>query len=247
MLAVSSIVWGPDIAQAYDAVYAAEHRAGVLAPIVGLLAALAAGGPVLEFAVGTGRVALPLSARGLTVAGIELSPDMAEQLRAKPGAGAIPVTIGDMTTTRVPGTFTLVYLVANTIMNVTTQQEQVAVFANAAAHLGPAGRFVVEVIVPQLRSVPRGEKGRVFTLDPEHVGIETFDDPVGQVAWSHHWMTVEGRLIRHSAPYRYVWPSELDLMARLAGLRLEHRWAGWDKALFTSDSETQVAVFQKAG
>jgi hypothetical protein len=122
-----------------------------------------------------------------------------------------------MTSARAPGRFGLVYLVANTIMNVTTQEEQVAVFANAAAHLEPGGHFVVEVIVPQLRRVPPSEIARVFTLDPDHVGIETFDDPVGQVAWSHHWMEVAGRLVRHSAPFRYVWPSELDLMAGITG------------------------------
>ena len=141
--------------------------------------------------------------------------------------------------------FTLVYLVANTIMNVTTQDEQLAVFANAAAHLAPGGCFVVEVIVPQLRRVPAGESARVFTLDPDHVGIETFDDPVGQVTWSHHWMHVAGRLVRNSAPYRYVWPSELDLMGKLAGLRLRVRWAGWDRTPFTADSPSQVAVFDK--
>jgi hypothetical protein len=170
---------------------------------------------------------------------------MVERLQAKPGAEAVPVTIGDMTTTRAPGSFTLVYLVANTIMNVTTQDEQLQVFANAAAHLRPGACFVVEVIVPQLRRVPRGEVGRIVRLDPDHVAIETFDDLVGQVAWSHHWIEVGGRLIRHSAPYRYVWPSELDLMARIAGLALRQRWAGWDRAPFTSDSERQVAVFEK--
>ena len=178
--------------------------------------------------------------------GLELSPHMAAQLRAKPGADAVPVTIGDMTTTRVPGApFTLVYLVANTIMNVTTQDAQLAVFANAAAQLAPGGCFVVEVIVPQLRRVPPGETARVFTLDPDHVGIETFDDVAGQIAWSHHWIEAGGRLVRHSAPYRYVWPSELDLMARIAGFRLRDRWAGWDRAPFTSDSQSQVAVFEK--
>jgi hypothetical protein len=171
---------------------------------------------------------------------------MVDQLRAKPGAGAVPVTVGDMTTQRVPGgPFTLVYLVANTIMNVTTQDDQLAVFANAAAHLGTGGCFVVEVIVPQLRSVPRGEVGRVFTLERGHVGIETFDDLVGQIAWSHHWIDVDGNLVRHSAPYRYVWPSELDLMAKITGLRLRDRWAGWDRAPFTSDAASQVAVFEK--
>jgi hypothetical protein len=158
----------------------------------------------------------------------------------------VPVTIGDMTTTRAPGTFTLVYLVANTVMNVTTQEEQVQIFVNAAAHLQPGGCFVVEVIVPQLRRVPPGEVARVVTLEPEHVGIETFDDIVGQVAWSHHWMEASGRLVRHSAPYRYVWPSELDLMARMAGFGLRERWADWDRAPFTSDSERQVAVYENA-
>jgi SAM-dependent methyltransferase len=243
---MASITWGQEIAEAYDTVYAAKFEPSVIDPMAGLLASLAGSGPVLEFAVGTGRVALALSARGVPVRGIELSPHMAERLRAKPGADAVPVTVGDMTTTRVPGPFTLVYLVANTVMNVTTQDEQVAVFANAAAHLRPGGRFVVEVIVPQLRAVPPGEPGRVLRFDDDHVGIETFDDLVGQIAWSRHWMAVDGHLIRHSAPYRYVWPSELDLMARIAGFRLEHRWASWDKAPFTSDSKSQVAVYEKA-
>ena len=130
-------------------------------------------------------------------------------------------------------------------MNVTTQREQVAVFANAAAHLEPGGCFVVEVAVPQLRRVPPGELGRVFEMRPDHVAIETFDDLVGQVTWSHHWMDVQGRLVRHAAPYRYVWPSELDLMAELAGLRLRDRWAGWSHEPFTSDSTSQVAVFER--
>jgi SAM-dependent methyltransferase len=243
---VASIVWDRELAEVYDQTYRAEFERSVLSPMVDLLARLAGGGPALEFAAGTGRVALPLSARGIAVTGVELSPHMAEQMLAKPGADAVPVTIGDMTTTRVPGSFALVYLVANTIMNVTTQDEQLAVFANAAAHLAPGGCFVVEVIVPQLRQVPPGQNARVFTLEPDHVGIETFDDVAGQIAWSHHWIQAGGRLVRHSAPYRYVWPSELDLMAKLAGLQLRDRWAGWDQAPFTSDSQSQVAVFEKA-
>ncbi len=242
---MASNTWGPELAEVYDAVSSARFEAAALDPMLGFLVNLAGDGPVLEFAVGTGRVALPLAARGLRVHGVELSPAMAEQLRVKPGAAAVPVTVGDMTTTRVPGEFTLVYLVWNTIMNVTTQDEQLAVFANAAAHLAPGGCFVVEVIVPQLRSVPRGEQGRVFTLEPDHVGIETFDDLVGQVAWSHHWMQVDGRLVKHSAPYRYVWPSELDLMARLAGFRLRERSQDWSREPFTSESTSQVAVFEK--
>ena len=240
------VTWGPEMAAVYDETYRAQFDPAVLDPMVDLLAGLASAGPALEFAVGTGRVALALSGRGVSVSGIELSAHMAEKLRLKPGADAVPVTIGDMTATSVPGRFALVYLVANTIMNVTTQEEQLAVFANAAAHLEPGGCFVVEVVVPQLRRVPPGETSRVFTLEPDHVGIETFDDLVGQIAWSHHWIEVGGRLTRHSAPYRYVWPAELDLMARLAGFRLRNRWAGWDKETFTSGSTAQVAVFEKS-
>ncbi len=243
---MGSITWGPEVAGVYDKTYLAMFEPSVLGPLVGLLAELAQGGPALEFAVGTGRVALPLSATGVAVHGLELSRHMAERMSAKPGAGAVPVTIGDMTATHVPGRpFKLVYLVANTIMNVTTQEDQLGVFANASAHLEPGGCFVVEVVVPQLRRVPSGEVARVFTLDPDHVGIETFDDPAGQIAWSHHWIEADGRLVRHSAPYRYVWPSELDLMARITGFRLQERWAGWDRTPFTSDSQSQVAVFGK--
>ncbi len=242
---MGSIIWDAELAEVYDTTYSAEFESAVLGPMVDRLAELAQGGAALEFAVGTGRVALGLRSRGISVQGLELSPHMAEKLREKPGADTVPVTIGDMTTTRVPGRFELVYLVANSIMNVTTQEDQLAVLANAADHIGPAGCFVVEVIVPQLRSVPAGEIGRVFTLEHDHVGIETFDDLVGQIAWSHHWMEVDGRLVRHSAPYRYVWPSELVLMATVTGFRLRDRWADWDQTPFTSESTSQVAVFEK--
>ena len=237
---MGSHVWSEDVAVAYDKTSASMFEPSVLDPVVDRLADLAGSGRALEFAVGTGRVALPLSARGIEVHGIELSPHMADQLRGKPGADAVPVTIGDMTTTRVGGTFTLVYLVFNTIMNVTTQEEQEAVFANAAAHLEPGGCFVVEVVVPQ-----RGLRTHVFTLEDAHVGIETYDDLVGQISSSHHWYMAAGRLIRSSTAFRYVWPSELVLMAKLAGLRLRERWADWHRAPFTSDSERQVAVFEK--
>jgi ubiquinone/menaquinone biosynthesis C-methylase UbiE len=240
--AVPSVEWGHDLADVYDSVYPASEA---LDSMVDLLADLAGDEAALEFAVGTGRVALPLSERGVQVHGIELSGAMADQLRRKPGAEKVHVTVGDMTSTRVAGRFRLVYLVANSIMNVTTQDEQLAVLRNAAAHLDVGGVFIVAVVVPQLREVPVGAGGRVFTLDADHIGVETFDDPVGQVAWSHHWMMVDGRLVRHSAPYRYLWPSELDLMARLAGLRLRARWADWDKAPFTAASSAQVVVYEK--
>jgi SAM-dependent methyltransferase len=243
---MGSTLWGPELAGVYDRTYAAMFEPSVLGPMTGVLAELAGGGPALEFAVGTGRVALALSARGVAVRGLELSPHMAERLSAKPGADAVPVTIGDMTAARAPGgPFRLVYLVANTIMNVTAQDDQLAVFANAAAHLEPGGYFAVEVLVPQLRRVPPGQDAWVFTLEPDHVGIETFDDVAGQIAWSHHWIEADGRLVRHSAPYRYVWPSELDLMARITGFRVRDRWAGWGRAPFSSGSASQVAVFEK--
>lgn len=242
---MASVTWDDELAEIYDETYAAMFEPARLDPVVDLLAELADGGPALELAVGTGRVALPLAARGVPVSGIDLSAAMVERLRAKPGADAVPATVGDMTTTVVGSGFALVYLVANSIMNVTTQQEQLAVFANAAAQLRPGGRFVVELIVPQLQHVPPGDTARVFALDGDHVGIETFDDLVGQIAWSHHWMYVRERLVRHSAPYRYIWPAELDLMALLAGLRPTERWADWDRSAFTSASTSQVAVFRK--
>jgi SAM-dependent methyltransferase len=245
MSGVASVVWHEELAAVYDDVYAGQAAPSVVEPIAGVLTELADGGAAVEFAVGTGRIALALSARGVPVTGIELSPHMAARLRAKPGGEAVPVLVGDMTTTTANGPFALVYLVANSIMNVTTQEEQLAVFGNAAAHLGPGGRFVVSVIVPQPGSVPVGGHGRVFALDQDHVGIETFDDPVGQIAWSHHWVTVDGRLIRHSAPYRYVWPAELDLMARLAGFRRAHRWADWERSPFTAESDRHVTVYER--
>ena len=237
-------MWDREIAEVYDTTYAAQAEPSVVDPMVDLLTQIVGDGPALEFAIGTGRVALALSARGTPVHGIELSASMVEQLRSKPGADAISVTVGDMTTTRLPHQFELVYLVANSIMNVTTQEEQIAVFSNAAAHLVSGGHFVIELMVPR---VPLSEDARVFRLEPHHVGIETFDDVVGQVAWSHHWVEIEGRLVRHSAPYRYIWPSELVLMARIAGFDLQDRWADWVRSPFAAESERQVAVFVKTG
>ena len=241
---MASILWGDDVAAVYDVTSVAMYAPDVLGPAVDRLAEFVGAGPALEFAIGTGRVALPLSQRGVDVHGIELSPHMVDQLRKKPGGETVPVTIGDMTSSTASGRFTLVYLVWNSITNVTTQRDQTAIFRNAAAHLVPGGRFVVEVIVPQLRRVPAGETARVFINEPDHVGVETFDDLVGQIAWSHHWMSVEDRLVHHAAPYRFVWPSELDLMAEIAGFELEHRWADWNRGTFTSESDNQVVVFQ---
>jgi SAM-dependent methyltransferase len=241
-----SSVWSAELAEIYDATSADMFDPAVLDVTVDLLAELANGGPALELAVGTGRVALPLAARGIEVAGVELSPHMAAQLRAKPGSDGITVALGDMTTTRVPGSFRLVYLVFNTIMNVTTQDEQVAVFENAAAHLGAGGRFVVEVMVPTPERHPRGGLGHLYDMSDGHVGVDTYDDPIAQVLTSHHWTDAGGRLVREAMTFRYVWPSELVLMGRVAGLRLAERWAGWRKEPFTATSTSQVAVFEKS-
>ena len=182
--------------------------------------------------------------RGVRVHGIELSPAMVARLRAKPGADDIGVTIGDFATATVDGTFTLAYLVFNTIMNLTTQDEQVECFRNVAAHLEPGGCFVIEVGVPELQRLPPGETVRAFTVTPTRLGFDEYD-VAAQILFSHHYWVVDGRLETFSAPYRYVWPSELDLMARLAGMTLRERWSGWNREPFTSDSTTHVSVWEK--
>ena len=233
------------IAKGYDAASTDMYEPAVLEPAVDFLAELAGEGAALELGIGTGRIALPLSQRGVHVHGIELSPAMVEQLRAKPGADDIGVTIGDFATTKVDGTFTLAYLVFNTITNLTTQDEQVECFRNVAAHLQPGGRFVIEVFIPVLQRLPPGETVRAFTVSPTRLGFDQYDVAT-QILFSHHYWVVDGRLEVFSAPYRYVWPSELDLMARLAGMILRERWSGWERQPFTSDSTTHVSVWEKA-
>ena len=213
---------------------------------VDFLAGLAGeSGLALELAIGTGRVALPLAARGVEVAGIDLSAAMVEQMRAKPGGADLRVEIGDFTSTRVAGEFDLVYLVYNTIGNVTTQDAQVATFENAARHLRNGGCFVVETGVPSVRSLPRGERFRVFDHGDEHHGIDEYD-VVTQAMWSHHYTrTDDGTYRRATVPFRYAWPAEFDLMARIAGLRLRERWAWWDRSPFTATSTAHVSVWEK--
>jgi SAM-dependent methyltransferase len=213
-------------------------------PVVRFLAELAGTGAALELGIGTGRIALPLSRRGVRVHGIDLSPDMVAELRAKPGSDDIGVTIGDFATTRVDGRFTLAYLLRNTIMNLTTQDGQVACFQNVAAHLQPGGCFVIEVGVPALQRLPPGETIRAFTVTPIHLGFDEYD-VAAQGLVSHHYWVVDGQLETHSAPFRYVWPSELDLMARLAGMTLRERWSDWTREPFTSDSRQHVSVWEK--
>ena len=234
-----------EVAARYDATLGHMNMPEELDPTVDVLSGLAGDGAALEFAIGTGRVALPLAARGVPVSGIELSPDMVEQLRAKPVGDAIEVTLGDMADTVVDGTFRLVYLVFNTIGNVETQERQIACFANAAAHLDPGGWFVIEVVVPDLRRLVPGHDAIVFSHAPGYVGYDRYDDLVAQHAVSHHFVADDSGAREVRTPFRYVWPSELDLMARLAGLTLHHRWGSWDRSPFTGDSTSHVSIWQK--
>lgn len=232
------------VAARYDETSADMFQPDVLDPAISFLADLAGDGPALEFGVGTGRIALPLSQRGVPIHGIDLSAAMIEQLRAKPGADAIGVTVGDAATTRVSGTFRLVYMVWNTIMNLTTQDEQVACFQNAAAHLEPGGCFVVEVMVPELRRLSPGETVCPFTVTPTRLGFDEYDI-ASQGLVSYHYR-IEGRHVgANHVPFRYVWAAELDLMARIAGMRLRERWGGWKREPFTSDSTCHISVWEK--
>jgi SAM-dependent methyltransferase len=239
--------FGKEVAASYDESTGAEFDPDVITRTVDVLAELVGDGAALEFAVGTGRIALPLADRGVSVVGIELSTAMAERLRAKDSEQRVTVTIGDMATTRVAGSFRLVYLVFNTIGNLMTQDQQVACFANAAAHLEPGGYFVIEVDVPDLRRLPPGEDARVFSHAPGYVGYDRYIDFVAQQAMSHHFVAGAAGVREFTTPFRYVWPSELDLMAKLAGLSLRDRWAGWDRAPFVADSTSHVSVWAKAG
>ena len=218
--------------------------AAVVDPIVDFLVGLAGDGAALELGIGTGRIALPLAQRGIRVHGIDLSEAMVARLQAKPGAEQIGVTIGDFATTSVEARFSIAYLVANTIMNLTTQDEQVACFQNVAAHLEPGGCFVIEVLVPGLRRLPPGETFQPFDVGPVHLGFDEYD-VVPQGLVSHHYWIDEGEVDVRSIPFRYVWPSELDLMARLAGMTLRERWGGWEREPFTSDSTKHVSVWEK--
>jgi SAM-dependent methyltransferase len=242
---------GPDgyfdehIAARYDDDSAAEmFDPAVVAPTVDLLAELAGNGRVLEFGVGTGRIALPLAQRGVSVHGIDMSNAMVKRLRTKPGGDGVGVTIGDFAATRVDGSFSLVYVVFNTIMNLRTQAAQVACFRNAADHLEPGGCFVVEVMVPELQRVPPGERHRVFKASENYWGIDEYDVDT-QSLTSHHLVIDDGTADAFEFPGRYVWASELDLMAQLAGMRLRVRWGGWKREPFTSDSDTHVSVWEK--
>ena len=237
-------IWDADAAQRYDTPGVGMFAPEVLGPTVDRLAELAGGGQALEFAIGTGRVGVPLAERGVPVTGIELSGAMIDQLRTKVDEAAIPVVAGDMATTVAPGQFALVYLVFNTISNLLTQAEQVACFRNAARHLTPGGRFVIELWVPELRRLPPGQQATVWRTDPDYIALDTYD-VVRQHVVSHHFRFDESRNARLSrSPHRYIWPAELDLMAQLAGFELESRHADWSGGEFTAESRSHVSVYR---
>jgi SAM-dependent methyltransferase len=236
--------FGERVAERYDDPQDELFGPAAVEPAVDVLAELAGDGAALELGIGTGRLALPLSRRGVPVHGIDLSPAMLAQLAGKPGAERIGVTVGDFAHARVPGSFTLGYLVFNTIMNLTSQDEQVACFANVAAHLSSGGWFVIEVMVPDLQRLPPGETVRPFEVSETRLGFDSYDIATQRLV-SHHYWWEDGQLTSSSLPFRYVWPAELDLMARLAGMALRHRWSDWRRSPFTSDSRKHVSVWQK--
>jgi SAM-dependent methyltransferase len=236
--------FGPPVAERFDERYAYQADPAVLEPVLDFLTDLARDGKALELGIGTGRIALPLAQRGIPVHGIDLSEAMVAKLRAKPGSEHIGITIGDFASATIDGTFSVAYLVVNTIMNLTTQEQQVACFRNVAAHLEPSGCFVIEVLVPRLQRLPPGETFQVFDLSPTHVGIDEYD-VVRQGLVSHHYWIEDGGVEVLSPPFRYVWPSELDLMAQLAGMTLRERWGDWSREDFTSESEKHVSVWEK--
>jgi SAM-dependent methyltransferase len=236
--------FGRHEAERYDQTTGDEFDPAIIEATPDFLAQLAGTGRALELGIGTGRIALPLARRGIPVHGIDLSQPMVDQLRSKPGGDAIDVTIGDFSATRVDGSFALAYLVFNTIENLTSQDAQVACFENVARHLEPGGRFVIECAIPDLRRLPHGETSNVFDLSEEHWGIDEYDVD-NQRLISHHFTRVGDAIEYSSGPFRYVWPSELDLMARIAGLRLVERWSGWRREPFTSESRKHISVWEK--
>jgi len=241
----SSDVWDDETAESYDEDSAFMFAPDVLGPAVDFLAGLAGEGPVLEFAIGTGRVAIPLAERGIAVSGIELSQPMADRLAQK--RDDIPVVVGDMARTTVPGKFSLVYLVWNSLGNLRTQAEQVACFRNAARHLQTGGRFVIEIWVPGIRRFPPGQVAVPFHVGDRHVGFDTLDMATQQGTSHHYQRRSDGTVTYSASNFRYVWPAECDLMAELAGMKLESRYADWRRNPFTNDSESHVSVWRAEG
>jgi SAM-dependent methyltransferase len=237
--------FGEDVAARYDDPADRMFDPAAIAVVVDVLTDMAGDGAALELGIGTGRIAVPLAERGVRVHGIDLSEAMVARLRAKPGGESIGVTIGDFATTHVDGTFTVAYLVYNTINNLTSQDAQVACFQNVAQHLAPGGCFVIEVGIPELRRLPPGETFIVFDSSETHWGVDEYD-VANQGLVSHHFSLFDGRWQLFSMPFRYVWPSELDLMAELSGMKLRERWSDWTRAEFTDESRKHVTVWEKA-
>jgi SAM-dependent methyltransferase len=237
-------VFDDRVASTYDESSDRMYQPAIVGPTVDFLADLAGDGHALELGVGTGRIAIPLAARGVRVHGIDLSKAMTDRLRAKPGGDGIGITIGDFANVKVGGTFRLAYLVFNTIMNVTSQAGQVATFRNVASHLEVGGTFVIETMIPELRRLPYGERFVIFDASETHWGADEYD-VANQGLISHHFEGRGDTFEKSSGPFRYVWPAELDLMAELAGMRLRERWSGWGREAFTSDSRQHVSVWEK--
>ncbi len=235
----------PANAATYDIGVAERFAPDVVEPAVRLLGELAEGGGAVEFAVGTGRLAIPLAQSGTPVQGIDFSEPMLDELRRKTGAELVSLTVGDITETQVCTDASLVYLVFNTIGNLRTQQQQVACFRNAAAHLQPGGRFLIENLVPRLHLLGAGDTIRPFDVSAHHLGFDEYIDREQQILVSHHYNIDGDRVRTLSGAFRYVWPSELDLMAQLAGMTLEARWADWDRSPFTDGSPAHISVFRK--
>lgn len=241
----SSDVWDADMAARYEQDSAEQFRPEVVHAAVDFLADLAGSGRALGFAIGTGRLGIPLLRRGVAVSGIELSPAMLTRLRERASAADLPVVLGDMATTVIPGEFSLVFLPWNSISNLKTQPEQVQCFRNAARHLAPGGRFVIELWVPPLRRLPPGQTAVPFDISDDHIGFDTYD-VVEQKCTSHHyWRTSDGLLRYRRGDFRYIWPAECDLMAQLAGLELQGRFSDWNRSPFTAESESHVSVWRK--
>ena len=244
----SSEVWDETTAERYDEDSAERFAPEVLDPTVDFLAEIADGGPALEFAIGTGRVSIPLATRGLPVTGIELSQPMLAQLRRKASEAQLPVFLGDMASTVVPGAgdFTLVFLVWNSISNLRTQAEQTRCFQNAAQHLRPGGHFVIELWVPPIQRLLPGERVVPMSLDEDHLIFDTYDVVSQQCSSHHYYREADGTYRSDSGQFRYLWPSECDLMAQLAGMELEARYADWTRGPFTAESNSHVSVWRKS-
>jgi SAM-dependent methyltransferase len=237
-------IWDAETAKSYDTPGTGIFSPDILGPTVDRLAELAGHGQALEFAIGTGRVAVPLRERGIPVVGIEASPAMIAQLRTKVDEATIPVVLGDMATTSAQGIYTLVYLVYNTISNLLTQAEQIMCFRNAARHLSAGGRFVIELGVPELRKLTPGQQAIVWHSEPGYIGLDTYD-VLEQRVVSHHFRFGEGRQAQiFRSPHRYIWPAELDLMAQLAGFELEGRYADWNRFPFGAESRAHISVYR---